>query len=328
MQPNQSIREYCETALTRLSLPDLVGVKTVLGTILEQRCASGNPACTLLTQLAQNQSQFLAIWESDCSSYLQYLRDQNTSAQKAEADLMGRVHSARTDFDSYLGDFDAEMCSVRELGKIGYGEFEPVLTKLDGKTVDYHAKVESTGVAIEVKNLRAPITILDVFASSLRAKLAEHPSLYSFCLNLTYYSDNTVRTVQRQEIVSYVQKLAGRIPPFVDKLELSGSVEVTVRVEQGSGEAMMSRGEGFEKYGEVSLPGFLNKVEFDARSAISQFLTEPDRKHVLALNINSPSGAIWSDFLNAAAERVHTVSHGSIHCEFLLHGHRIAPDKV
>ena len=60
---------------------------------------------------------------------------------------------------------------------------------------------------------------------------------------------------------------------------------------------MMSRGEGFGRHGEVSLPGFLNKVEFHARTACSQFATEQDRNHVLVLNINSPSGAIWSDFL-------------------------------
>jgi hypothetical protein len=241
---------------------------------------------------------------------------------------MGRVNSTPKDFDSYLGDFDAEMCAVRELGKIGYSEFEPVLTKLDEKTVDYCAKLESVEVAIEVKNLRAPITILDVFASSLRAELAANPSLYSFRLSLTYYSDNTVTPVQRHEIISYVQKIAGRTPPFVDKLELSGRVEVTVRVEQGFGEAMMSRGEGFDRYGEVSLPGFLNKVEFHARTAISQFATEPDIKHVLVLNINSPSAGIWLDFLNAAAERVYTVSNGSMHCEFLLGGYRIAPDNI
>jgi hypothetical protein len=323
-----SIRKYCDSALTRLSLPDLANVKSVLGAILERRCSSANPNCSLLAQLAHSQDQFLKLWESDCSGYLRFLQDQNLAASKAQNDLMGRVNSSRENFDSYLGDFDAEMCAVRELGKIGYSNFEPVLTKIDGKTVDYRADFEATTAAIEVKNLRAPVTLLDVFASALLAELAKKPSLYPFRLNLTYYSDNTVTTVQRDEIVRYVRRLAGRIPPFVDKVKLNGGVEVTVRVEQGSGEAMMSRGEGFGRYGEVSLPGFLNKVEFHARTATSQFASEPNRKHVLVLNINSPSGAIWSDFLNAASERVYTVSKGTIHCELLLRGHRIAPDNI
>ena len=137
------------------------------------------------------------------------------------------------------------MCAVKELGKIGYSNFEPVLTKIDGKTVDYVAEFGSAKAAIEVKNLRPPITLLDVFASALSGELAMKPSLYPFRLNLSYYSDNTVTTKQHDEIVRYVQELAGRPPPFVDKVELNGGVEVTVRVEQGSGEAMMSRGEGF-----------------------------------------------------------------------------------
>jgi len=71
-----------------------------------------------------------------------------------------------------------------------------------------------------------------------------------------------------------------------------------------------------------------NKVESQTRSALSQFATEPDRARVLVFNINSPSGAIWSDFLNAAAERVASLSNGSIRCEFLLQGHRLAPDNI
>lgn len=318
----------CDSALARLSLPDLVNLKSVLGEILERRCSSADPVCSLLSQLAQDQSQFLQLWESDCSCYLRFLKVGNSGAVKAQNDLMGRVNSARDNFDSYLGDFDAEMCAVRELGNIGYSNFEPVLTRPDDKTVDYWAIFQSENVAIEVKNLRAPITILDMFASSLRAEFARSPKLYPLRVHLTYYSDNTVTNVQREEITNYVRNLSGRTPPFIDKVKLNGEIDVTVRVEQGSGEAMMSRGEGFGRYGELSLPGFLNKVEFHTRTALLQFATEPDRKHVLVLNINSPSGAIWSDFLNAAAESVHSVSGGSIQCEFLLRGHRIAPDNV
>ena len=114
MKQMQSTSEYCGAALTRLSLPDLVNVRTVLGGILEQRCASASPACSLLTQLAENQNQFLRNWESDCSGYLQFLRDQSTAAKKAENDLVSRVNYRREDFDTYLADFDAEMTGVRE----------------------------------------------------------------------------------------------------------------------------------------------------------------------------------------------------------------------
>jgi hypothetical protein len=328
MQEPQSPREYCDAALARLSLPDLSDVKTVLGAVLERRCASVNPACSILSQLALDQNQFLRIWKDDCCGYLRFLRDKSIGSLKAQNDLMGRVNSAREEFDSYVGDFDAEMCTVRELGEIGYSKFDPMLTKVDAKTVDYRATYESHSVAIEVKNLRAPITILDVFASSLRMARIENASSYALRICLTYYSDNTVTKAQREEIVSYLRSVAGRTPPFSDKLDLSGGVEVRVRVESGAGEAMMSRGEGFERRGEVSLPGFLNKVEFHARTALSQFATEWDREYVIVFNINSPSGAIWSDFLNAAAERVYSVSGGSIRSEFLLHGHRIAPDNV
>jgi hypothetical protein len=96
-------------------------------------------------------------------------------------------------------------------------------------------------------------------------------------LILTYYCDNTVNKFQKEEIDDYVRNLAGRTPPLLDNVALNGGVEVTVRVEAGEGQAMMFRGEGFDRHEEVSLPGFLNKVESQTRSALSQFATEPDR---------------------------------------------------
>jgi hypothetical protein len=321
--------EYCELALERMSRPDMASVSAVLGGVLRERCQNVFPACILLDQLSQNQALYLGMWESDCSAYLSYLRDPASGSVKAQNDLIGRARScSRDEFDKYLLDFDAEMAAVRELGKIGFEQFEPIPTLQNAKTVDYTARYNSNDVAVEIKNLRAPRTILDVFGTELRARYREEPSRFPFRLLLTYYSDNTVTELQRREIADYTRNLAGKQPPLLDSLELNGGVALTVRVENGTGDVAMTRGEGFERRGETSLQGFLNKVDFHTRSAISQFATEPNRAHVLVFNINSPAGSIPSDFLNAAAERVADLSNGDVRCEFLLHRYRIAPDNV
>ncbi len=265
---------------------------------MKERCDNPAPACLLLDQLSLCQEYYLKMWDADCSAYLLCLREPRMGALKAEDDLFSRAKScSRDEFDKYVGDFDAEMTAVRELSRIGFREFESILTRPDVKTVDYRARLNSDDVCVEVKNIRAPITILDVFASGIRARHREEPSR------------------------------AGKKAPFAENLELDGGIAVTVRIENGSGQAAMTRGEGFEKRGETSLPGFLNKVDFHTRKAMLQFANEPNRAHVLVLNINTPAGSIWSDFLNAA-ERVADLSGGTIRCEFLLHGHRIAPDNV
>lgn len=179
-----------------------------------------------------------------------------------------------------------------------------------------------------MKNLRSPITILDVFASALRQRHADEPSRYPYRLVLTYYSDNTVTESQRQEILDFIDDLRGKRAPFTSNLTLKGDVNVRINVQAGSGEAMLTRGEGPGRHGEVSLPGFLNKVSADASRAMLQFQAEPDCIRILVFNIDTPAGSILSDFLNAAVNEVYEVSHGSVRCEFLLHRHRIAPDNL
>jgi hypothetical protein len=218
------------------------------------------------------------------------------------------------------------MAAVGELGSVGYTEFQPVLARPDAKTVDYRARFGNERACVEVKNIRAPITIVDAFAAEIRARSREHPSLYPFRVVLTYHSDNTVTQAQRQEIASYVKNLAGKTVPFDDRLQLDGNLEIKIRVEPGLGEACMVRYGGFDYRGEVSLLGFLNKVESQIRAAMLQFATEPDRAPVLVFNINSPTGLVWSDFLNAAAEKVAELSNGTIRCEFLLQGYRLGPE--
>jgi hypothetical protein len=220
------------------------------------------------------------------------------------------------------------MAAVRELGKLGYAEFEPVHPKQGTKTFDYRARVGEDHACIEVKNLRSPITILDVFASTLRQRHTDEPSLYPYKLVLTYYSDNTVTESQRQEIVDFIDSLAGKRAPFTSNLTLKGDVNVRINIQAGIGEAMMTRGEGPGRHGQVSLPGFLNKVSADASKAMLQFQGEPDSIRVLVFDIETPAGSIWSDFLNAAVNEVSNVSNGSIKCEFLLHRYRIAPDNL
>jgi len=329
MSTSSTTAEYCRLALERLSRPDMASVSVVLGGVLRERCQKVFPACILLDQLSQNQTLYLTMWEADCAAYLRYLRDGASGSLKAEDDLIGRARScSREEFDKYLQDFDAEMAAVRELGAIGFEQFEPILTRQNAKTVDYRARFNLNDVAVEIKNLRAPITILDAFVTELRARYREEPSCFPFRVLLTYYSDNTVTEFQKREIADYIRSLAGKHPPLLDRLELNGGVPLIVRVENGIGDVAMTRGEGFERHGETSLPGFLNKVEFHTRSAISQFATEPNRDHVLVFNINSPAGSIPSDFLNAATERVADLSSGDVRCEFLLHRYRIAPDNV
>jgi hypothetical protein len=246
---------------------------------------------------------------------------------KAEDDLMGRAKScSQEEFDRYLGDFYAEMAAVRELGGAGYSEFDAVLARHGVKTVDYRARFGSDKVCVEVKNVRAPIMIVDAFAAEIRARYGAYPSLYPFRVVLTYFSDNTVTQTQWQEIASYVKNLEGRTAPFEDKLVLSGSLEIKIRVEPGLGEACMVRYGGFDYHGEVSLTGFLHKVDSQTRAAMLQFATEPDSGPILVFNINPPTGLLWSDFLNAAVERVAELSGGGIRCEFLLEGHRLAPE--
>src|SRR5260370_20227604 len=269
------------------------------------------------------------MWEQDCKSYLRFLRDRKSGPVKAGYDLLSRAAAcSRDEFDRYLGDFDAEMAAVRELGKLGYADFEPVPPKAGTKTFDYRARLGQDHACVEGKNLRSPITILDVFASALRQRHADEPSRYPYRLVLTYYSDNTVTESQRQEILDFIDDLRGKRAPFTSNLTLKGDVNVRINVQAGSGEAMLTRGEGPGRHGEVSLPGFLNKVSADASRAMLQFQAEPDCIRILVFNIDTPAGSILSDFLNAAVNEVYEGSHGSVRCEFLLHRHRIAPDNL
>jgi len=57
-----------------------------------------------------------------------------------------------------------------------------------------------------------------------------------------------------------------------------------------------------------------------------QFGTKPDCAPILVFNIGPPTGLLWSDYLNDAAELLAGLSGGTIRCEFLLQGHRLAAD--
>jgi len=292
----------------------------IFGNIIRQRYLGPNPQSRILSTLVSDTRNMLPRWNSDFNEYISAIGDPDLGRQKAEEDLLSRAESCpQAEFDSYWGDFYTEVSAVNELKKHKkFKQFHPILPS-EGKTYDYDA-VDLIGesVAIEVKNARAPITIVDVFAS----EFVQYTEVARLRAVLTYYWDNTVTPEQSRQIKRFVKELSKRPSGYVGTLMLAQDVLVKVSLIEGKGDVIMTRGMGgTSPEPELNEAGLLKKISDKTEDAVRQLSTANSRRKILVINIDTPDGMIDGNLAQAVKGIVSEKSSGQIEPVLLLHHH-------
>src|ERR1700720_695095 len=230
--------------MLNLSRPEYSALRTVFGKVLEARSKQPQADCSVLNLLAKK-AHPLELLNEDCAIYVREVGLEDT-AKKCNRELLGLVERPAREFNGGCGDFWAEMAAIRVLASKGYSRFRPIFTmESDGTTSDYEGYLETAPAHIEVKNMRANKTIVDLFAREIRALYASTPAEYSFNIGVDYPYDDAPSAAQERTIREYVSSLRGGSPPFKEQLDL-GDATAWVNVVAGSGTASMIRGIGPE----------------------------------------------------------------------------------
>jgi hypothetical protein len=145
---------------------------------------------------------------------------------------------------------------------------------------------------LEVKNLRAPIGILDTFTRLHSELAANYPSLSRCMIQLTHYWDNYVREEQEACIEEFMVSLAQCPVPCSITLKLPSDVEVGIEVSlvKGTGSVCLTRGIGGDSPEGpfVDLRALEAKATDTISKAAHQLSPYKDAERVLALNISTP----------------------------------------
>ncbi len=304
--------EFRSRVLSTLRQPQYSALRDVFGSVVEMRLKSSTSESSLIRLLASNLAHLLRSINDLCASYIRALGDSEKARGKCEADLRKRAKKdADSKFSGAFGDFFAEMAAVSELSKMGVTEFEPVLTGVN-ESVDYRAKRAGKDVCIEVKNIRAPITIFDFCADELRRLHAEAPTDYPFRLTVRCETDNTITAAQQDAITTYLASVKGRKVPFEDSLKLEHGVRVVLTVRAGSGQAMQLRAMRVDAPDTLNIEGFLNKVHDKTIKAMQQFDSSGCSTQLLVLNIMTPMASLDQTYVDAAREQVRQDSNSTV----------------
>jgi hypothetical protein len=299
-------QDRLEQALSNLSLPEWSGIRDVFGTVLQMRSTAMEADCAWFDMLA-DRLPILEQINSLCSSYAQLVSAVD-ARRKAESDLMGpAMKLPYSGFQNCLGDFYAEVAAVPELSKLGYHEFRAKHASSAGKAYDYDARFEQRVVCIEVKHLRPPRTVVDVFFEEVRRLGTSDAEHYPFNLAIEYFYDNTVTPEQEDHILRYLAGLCGRAAPFTDDVLFPDGTVARVKARPGQCTAMRLTARGFDDPETFRVEGLLNKVKEKAERAQAQ-MSATDGLKVLVLNINTPWAEIALSHLHAARNVVGQVS--------------------
>lgn len=250
---------FSERVIATLALPEYGDLRALFGSTVEAKLQSSNPDSLLTRLLANNTRHLLARINQLCAAYIERIGDADKVRRKCEKDLLrGAGKRSFQEFNGSLGDFMAEMAAVTELAKTGVTDFEPILDA-KSKSVDYRARQRGNKVCIEVKNLRAPITVFDWCAEELRRLHIEFPGEFPFHLTVRCESDNTVTPTQKVAITDFLLRQRGRTPPFEQRVELEPGLRVVFTFRSGSGNTMQLRAIRLNGPDTLNFEGFFEK---------------------------------------------------------------------
>jgi hypothetical protein len=302
----------------------------LFGDIVDTRLNAPTPDSFILEMLRARHNM-LAWWESRACKYLAIIDIPEDAIRSLNTDLLGAARASnRANFDGRLKDALAEVCTAVELSLRGGSEFKRIQppSGQGHKSPDFECLLKSdTGEAahygVEVKNLRAPVGILDLFKRLYDDEAKRHPEILTRSIQLSYYWDNTVTAEQEPIIVECFNQLVNCKLPLESEFVLEDEgqcVHVSVRVREGSG-VSLSRGIG------ADLPWgpFTKRDKFLAyalekiRQGAKQLNTRQDLRHLLVLNIESPDYTVEPDLLHELRRMVDTEFAGKLDVLFLLY---------
>lgn len=311
--------ESIQVALENLALPQNRPIAEVFGRILEKRSTQRDPSCFIFRLLEHGSNHYLRQLNDDCDVFSRELGAEE-ARRKCEKEVKGVVSRPPKDFNRRCGDFLSEMAAIRELRKDGFTDFKAIYNQfLELGTHDYVAARGTMAARIEVKNLHANETVLDVLSRSLAGAHEREPAGFPFHLGIDYPYDNYPTAAQERTIRDFVVGLRGLKPPFRTTLDLADAI-ASIEVTEGQGTAHLTRGGGGSWPEPLNYHWLLGKVRAKAEDARSQF-PNGDYLKVLVVNIDSPSGMLSFDFLRQARDEAKSVIGGDVLVYLLLYGH-------
>ena len=231
------------------------------------------------------------------------------------------MHRLRT-FQNWLGDFYAEPAAVVALSKLGYHQFRAKHASSKGKAYDYDAWLDGHPVCIEVKNLRPPRTLVNVFFDEVRRLATSDAEHYPFSLIIRYAHDYNVTLEQEECVLRYLASLRGRKAPFIEYCPFPDGTKAEVTARPGTLVAIRLTSRGINDPYSFKVEGLLNKVREKAGRAIGQMSAADCHRKVLVLNITTPWAELDQSHVQAAEEIVRQVSGGSLH-PYFMHYHEL-----
>jgi hypothetical protein len=177
-----------------LSTPCFASLKTLLGPVITERLSAPDHECYLVRLLKQGNERILARWEQPCSLFLKAVRSAIDAVEKFKTERTGVARKCPpAEFDAFLGDSFAEIAVVAALSQKGVSDFMPLVPRQEKKgkkrkAPDYSCvlnggelgsafPVSNESAYLELKNLRAPITI--VLNHTKRGQVVYNPFLGS-----------------------------------------------------------------------------------------------------------------------------------------------------
>jgi hypothetical protein len=325
-----------EPAKIEMALNGVPAVQTLLGPVVAARLTAPEPACYLFRALQGNENT-LGWWQLRCATYLASVTSVPDAVAKLSEDLLGHARKDPPDaFDERLADAMTEISAVCELSSRGCSAFVPIMPTKAGRgrthsAVDYQCIVtdDAFGEAarterayVEVKNLRAPLGITDVFARAFAKTAAAFVALNGCGIVLDHSWDNTVTAAQRAVIEEFVESLPDRAVPSATTIILPGNVNIKVRLVPGANGVSLVRGIGGDHpIGPFTdTTAFIRKATETIRKGIAQLSVCGEGLRLLVLNIQSPD-AMFAHEIGIELQKIVTaVSRGSAH-SILLHHH-------
>lgn len=291
-------------------------ITALFGEVLAKRRKERESDCFIFRLLHPGLSHELSALEGDCNVYIRELGLQEAQ-KKCRHEIKGFVSRPRREFDGRCGDFWAEIAAVRALSQDNFHGFRPLPNTQNGIRVsDYAAKRNNIPAFIEVKNIHANETLLDVFTREIAEAYEAEPSAYRFHLMVDYPFDKAPTREQERLIRQFIRELKAKTPPFRKKLDLitsSADIDVTA----GSGTAHLCRLVGGESPEPIDEEWLLKKVRNKAEEAVGQMRVSRDLR-VLVVNVDTTTAMLSLDFVRKAKAEIREVFREDVE-PYILH---------
>jgi len=313
----------------RRTLTGLPCIAKLFGDVIEARLKAPTPDSFLLHML-ETRHKALVWWESRACKYLTIVDSPEIAITSLKSDLLGHARSSNiVTFDGRLKDALAEVCTVVELSARGGTDLRriPPPPGPGKKAPDFECLIKSdTGqlqpYCVEVKNCRAPVGVVDFIQALYDERAKTAPDILKRSIELSHRWDNTVTEDQEctlREVFDHLSKCSLPFESAVTIKDEGMPVEIRVRVREGSGISLTRGIGGDTPWGPFTKrEKFLSHALAKIRKGAEQLKARPDRKSLLALNMESPDGTVESDLLLELRQAVAAEFAGQIEIVFLL----------